>query len=264
MKLNKLLLATALAFALSSCTVVQPGPDEVAVLVDRPLLFGDGGVRDGDIRVGGTRTYTWVSTEARNITVKPVAVNVKFNDFNTKDNAPLDFNSVLRYRATDAAGLIRLGDSWFDNSVLPQYTDIVRRAVKGYDLQAVMSDQKTADELDDAVTAQITAIVKDQKLPIEILGVNLGRALPDPTVTAQMNLTVAERQRKLTMDQSSLAEKARKESETDRAAADNAYRLALGMSSDEFVKLEQAKLLVEACRSAKECVLVPAGTNVVR
>ena len=108
MKLNKMLLAVAVAAALSACTVVAPNPDEVAVLVDRPLFFGDGGVRDGDIRTGGTRTYTWWTTEVRNITVKPVAVDVKFSDFNTKDNAPLDFNSVLRYRATDAAAYQRL------------------------------------------------------------------------------------------------------------------------------------------------------------
>lgn len=262
MKFN--LMALALSLAFTGCTVVEPAADEVAVLIDRPVMFGDGGVRQGDVREGGTRTYTWQSTESKNITVKPVAVPVTFKDFNTADNAPLDFNTVLRYRTTNAPAMIKLGDAWFENSVSPQYTDIVRRAVKGYNLQDMMSNQTTADELDAKVTEQIKQIVADQKLPIEILGVNLGRALPDPTVTAQMNQTVAERQRKLTMDQSDLAEQARKSSETSRANADNAYRLALGMSSDEFVKLEQMKLLVEACKTAKECVLVPQGTSVVR
>lgn len=262
--MNKLFMTAGLALALSACTVVEPAADEVSVLIDRPLMFGDGGVRKDDVRTGGTRTYTWFSTESKNITVKPVAVPVPFSDFNTADNAPLDFKTVLRYRTTSAPDMVKLGDAWFENSVAPQYTDIVRRAVKGYNLQDLMSNQLTADELDDKVTEQIKAIVADQKLPIEILGVNLGRAMPDPTVTKQMNQTVAERQRKLTMDQSDLAEQARKNSETSRAQADNAYRLALGMSSDDFVKLEQMKLLVEACKTAKECVLVPQGTAVVR
>lgn len=264
MKFKHIALATALAVALSACTVVAPNPDEVSVLVDRPLLFGKGGVRDDDVRTGGTRTYTWFSTEAKNLSIKPVAENVKFDDFSSKDNTLLDFQTVLRYRVTNAPELVRLGDGWFANNVLPQYTDIVRREVKDFTMQELMSDQRKADELDARVTSAITKVVADQKLPVQVLGVNLGRARPDPTVLTQMNLTAAERQRSLTMQQADAAERARKEAETSRAAADNAYRLALGMSSDEFVKLEQAKLLVEACSKAKECVLVPQGTAVVR
>lgn len=260
----KCAVAMLLTIVVSGCTVVQPNADEVGVLIDRPIFFGEGGVREKDVREGGTRTYTWFSTEARYTTVKPTAEEVKFIDFNTKDNAPLDFATVFRYRVTNAPALIKLGDGWFVNSIKPQYTDIVRREVKGYNLQDLMSDQATADKLDDDVTALIKKVVAEQNLPIEVLSINLGRALPDPTVTAQMNQTVAERQRKLTMDQADAAEQARKNSETSRAAADNAYRLALGMTSEEFVSLEQAKLVVEACKSAQQCVLVPSGTNVVR
>ena len=264
MKINKLLAAITLGISLSACTVVNPNPDEVSVLVDRPLIFGKGGVRNDDVRAGGTRTYTWITTQSKNLSVKPVAENVKFDDFSSKDNTLLDFQTVLRYRVTNAPELVRLGDNWFSNSVLPQYTDIVRREVKGFTMQELMSDQSKADELDSRVTAAIIKVVAEQKLPIQVLGVNLGRARPDPIVLAQMNQTAAERQRGLTMQQADLAEKARKEAEVSRAAADNAYRQALGMSSEEFVKLEQAKLLVEACSKAKECVLVPSGTNVVR
>ena len=260
----KLLAVAAMSVLATACTVVSPNPDEVSVLIDRPLIFGKGGVRDDDVRKGGTRTYTWITTTAKNLSVKPVAESVKFDDFSSRDNTLLDFQTTLRYRVTNAPELVRLSDAWFANNVLPQYTDIVRREVKDFTMQELMSDQSKADELDARVTSAITSVVKEQNLPVQVLGVNLGRARPDPTVLQQMNQTAAERQRSLTMQQADQAERARKEAEVSRAAADNAYRQALGMTSEEFVKLEQAKLLVDACKSAKECVLVPQGTPIVR
>lgn len=262
--ISKLIAAAVLAAAATACTVVSPSPDEVAVLVDRPIAFGDGGVRDKDVREGGTYTYTWLTTEKKYLTIKPVAFPQKFNDFATKDNAPLDFSTVLRYRVTNAADLIRLGDGWFDNSIAPQYADIVRREVKKHSLVDVMSNGAVADQLDAEVTRQVRELVAEQKLPIEILTVNLGRAMPEKEVVSEMNATVVARQRQLTMAESKLAEDARKEEQIAKALADNAYRQGLGMSSDEFVKLELAKFQLEACKMAKECVVVPPGTNVVR
>lgn len=258
-----MLMALAVAMV-SACTVVTPAADEVAVLVDRPILFGEGGVRDNDVREGGTRTYTWFTTTAHNLTIKPQAFGQKFSDFATSDNAPLDFQTTLRFRVTNAADLIRLGDGWFDNSIAPQYADIVRREVKKHSLTDVMSNGEVADALDAEVTKQVKALVAEQKLPIEVLTVNLGRAMPEPDVVREMNQTVVERQRKLTMDQSKLAEDARKAQQEAKATADNAYRNGLGMNPEQFVALELAKYQLAACKEAKECVIVPPGTSVVR
>lgn len=254
----------ACAITMTGCTVVSPAADEVAVLVDKPLLFGEGGVRDDDVREGGTRTYTWFSTQKNYMTVKPQAFNQKFNDFATSDNAPLDFTTTLRFRVTNAPALLRLGEGWFNNSIAPQYADIVRREVKKYPLVDVMSNGEVADKLDQRVTEQVKALVAEQKLPIEVLTVNLGRAMPEPNVLREMNETVVQRQRKLTMDQSKLAEDARKEQQVAKAVADNAYRNGLGMSPEQFVSIELAKFQLAACQQAKECVIVPPGTNVVR
>lgn len=262
--MKKIMMIASLALALSGCTVVSPGADEVAVLTDRPLFFGEGGVRDDDVRQGGTRTYTYFSTTKVYMTVKPQAFSQKFTDFATSDNAPLDFTTTLRFRVTNAPALLRLGEGWFNNSIAPQYADIVRREVKKYPLVDVMSNGAVADSLDARVTEQVKALVAEQKLPIEVLTVNLGRAMPEPNVLREMNETVVQRQRKLTMDQSKLAEDARKEQQVAKAVADNAYRNGLGMSPEQFVSIELAKFQLAACQRAKECVIVPPGTNVVR
>lgn len=261
---KKIMIAALLAASLSACTIVSPAADEVAVLTDKPLFFGKGGVRDDDVRAGGTRTYTWFSTVSTSMTVKPQAFQQKFNDFATSDNAPLDFTTTLRFRVTNAPDLLRLGEGWFNNSIAPQYADIVRREVKKYPLVDVMSNGEVADKLDARVTEQVKQLVAEQKLPVEILTVNLGRAMPEPEVVREMNATVVERQRKLTMDQAKLAEDARKEQQVAKAVADNAYRNGLGMSPEQFVTIELAKFQLAACTKAKECVIVPPGTNVVR
>ena len=76
MKLKPLVLTAALVATLSGCTVVSPPNEEVAVLTDRPWIFGDGGIRADDVRKGGTRTYTWLTTQKQYIKVSPTAVSV--------------------------------------------------------------------------------------------------------------------------------------------------------------------------------------------
>lgn len=264
MKLKPLVLTAALVATLSGCTVVSPPNEEVAVLTDRPWLFGDGGIRTDDVRKGGTRTYTWWTTQKQYIKVSPTAVSVTFDDFSSVDNILLDFNTTIRYRTTNAPALVQLGPEWFRDNIQSQYTDIVRSQVKRYTMQQMMSDGHTAEKLDADITAAIGRVASEQKLPIEILGINLGRAKPNPNVLAQMNNTAAEQQRKLTMIQSTLAEQERAKQQKAKAQADNAYRNEVGLSPEQYLSLRMGELTVAACSQAKECVLIPPSTNVVR
>lgn len=70
-------------------------------------------------------------------------------------------------------------------------------------------------------------------------------------------------QRLLTLEQTRLAEDKRAESEKARADADNAYRNAIGLNVSEFVTLQVADKQIEACKAAKECVILPPGTGTV-
>jgi hypothetical protein len=54
--MKKTMLIAALASLLSACTVISPEPGQQAVLVDKPVFFGKGGVRLDDVRDAG-RTY---------------------------------------------------------------------------------------------------------------------------------------------------------------------------------------------------------------
>lgn len=134
------MLAIGLAGLLCACTVVSPDPGQQAVLVDKPLFFGKGGIRLDDVRDPG-RTYTWLTTSATYVDVTPQTVQVAFDDFSSSDNILLDFSTQIQYRITAPALLLsRFGQDWFKNNVASQYASIVRDQVKRYDMTKMMSD----------------------------------------------------------------------------------------------------------------------------
>lgn len=263
--MKKIFLAIALlsSLVLSACTVVSPSPTEAAVLVDKPIFFGEGGVRMDDVRSPGTRTYTWLSTQKRYVEVAPQQVAVPFNDYASVDNILLDFTTSVQYRVLDPAKLVTFGENWFATNIMQQYSEIVRNHVKKYTMKQMMSDSDTAAFLDADVLREVRALVADQKLPIEIKAINIGRAIPNPNVLAQMNLTAAEQQRKLTMDQARLAEIARKEQQIAKADADNAYRTNMNLTPQQYVDLQIADKQLAACINAKSCTILPPGTATV-
>jgi len=257
------LLLLALFSSLSACTAVSPEPGQQAVLVDKPLLFGTGGVRLEDVRNPG-RTYTWWTTDKIYVDVTPQTVQVGFDDFSSSDNILLDFSTQIQYRITAPALLLsRFGQQWFQNNVASQYASIVRDQVKRYDMTRMMSDPETAKLIDDAVTASVRALVKEQGLPIEIQNITLGRARPNANVLEQMNLTAAQQQRVKTLAEATNAERQREQEQVAKADADNAYRNRMGLSPEQYLASQIAELNANACKEAKACYQVPSGTNVI-
>lgn len=156
------MLAIGLAGLLCACTVVSPDPGQQAVLVDKPLFFGKGGIRLDDVRDPG-RTYTWLTTSATYVDVTPQTVQVAFDDFSSSDNILLDFSTQIQYRITAPALLLsRFGQDWFKNNVASQYASIVRDQVKRYDMTKMMSDPDTARKIDDSVTQNVSALVRSK------------------------------------------------------------------------------------------------------
>lgn len=260
----KTMTTAALAAALlCGCTVVSPEAGQQAVLIDKPLLFGDGGVRLEDVRNPG-RTYTWWTTSKTYVDVTPQTVQVAFDDFSSSDNILLDFSTQIQYRISAPALLLaRFGQDWFKNNVASQYAGIVRDQVKRYDMTRMMSDPDTAKQIDDAVTANVRALVKEQGLPIEIQNITLGRARPNADVLQQMNLTAAQQQRVKTLVEATNAERQREQEQIAKADADNAYRNRMGLTPEQYLASQIAEINAEACAKAEACYMVPSGTSVI-
>lgn len=233
------------------------------VVTDTPLFFGKGGVRPETLKPGAE--WIWSTTKRDVVNPKPVMIPVTIDDFVSEDNILLDFDASVTVQVTDWPTMIRLyGEQWWKNNLERPYQAMVREQVKQKSMKAMMSDVTAAKEVDDNLTKNLTDKVAELKMPVRILEISLGKAKPNAKILEQMNETAAQQQRLLTLEQARLAEVKRKEEQTAKAEADNAYRNTIGLSAEEYVRLQLADKLVAACREAKECVLVPQGTDVVR
>jgi regulator of protease activity HflC (stomatin/prohibitin superfamily) len=199
------------------------------------------------------------------VVITPQTVHVTFDDFSSKDNILLDFDTALQYRITDSVKLIEKygAANWFKNNVQSQYASIVREAVKGQTMSDMMSNPTTASTVDKEVTNAIRTLVKERGLPVEILDVTLGRARPNEDVLKQMNETAAQQQRQKTLVAATVAEEQRAKEQEARAEADNAYRTKLGMTIEQYSAVTIATINADACKAAKACYIVPSGTSVL-
>lgn len=248
-------------FAMRTETV-EPGNE--LVIVDKPYFFGSKGVRDETLKEG--RILLWRTSDVVSIRKTPLAIQVKFDDLSSQDSYLLDFESTIQFQIVDARRIVSDfgAKDWFSNNVQRQYMAIVREAVKKQTMTNMMSNPDTSTTVDNDITRQVEQLIIDSKLPIRILGVTLGRAKPNDNVLAQINLTAQQLQRNKTLVAATEAELQRAKEQTAKAAADNAYRNAIGMSPEQFIQLEAIKAYAGACERSDRCVVTPGmGTNVL-
>lgn len=238
--------------------VVEPGHE--LVVNDKPYLFGHDGVREKPIREG--RVWLFFTSSAEPVRMTPQATTIGIDDFSSKNNILLDFETTIQWRVSDSVVLVKnFGvKDWFNNNLKNQYLAIVRDAVKKRTMEEMMSDSNTAAQVDDEVTAAVRKLVTDEKLPIVILNVSLGRAKPNPNVLSQMNETAQQEQRKKSLFAATDAEKQREAEQIAKARADNAYRNAMSLSPEQFIQLEAIKRFSEACEKST-CVIGQPGVG---
>lgn len=232
------------------------------VVVDTPLIFGSGGVRDKALEPGAE--WIWRTTNLYPVNPKPFIITRAIDDFVSVDNILLDFESTVTVQVTDWPRMMKeFGPEWWKNNLERPYFSFVREEIKVRSMKEMMSSITASKEVDDSLTEDLTNKVKELNLPVKIVEINLGRAKPNSKILEQMNDTAAEQQRLLTLEQSRLAEVKRAEQQDAKAIADNAYRNKIGLNVSEFVQMQLADKQIEACRVAKECVLLPPGTSTV-
>lgn len=244
-KLRNIIIAVA-ALAVSACHYVSPDAGQEAVLIQKPYLFGHGGVVDTPVKTGAELVA--LSTSAVYVDVKPVQYTVEFDDLMSKDGIPLDFNSAIRLQVTDTVDLIkRYGPDWYKTNVDNAYRELVRQAVRKYGMNEVAIDTNAIDQIDNQVTQGMQRYLKSASLPVRLVSLTVGKANPPELIKNQRIRTAEEQQRQITEAQTKLAEDARKEAETARAIADNAYRQQMSLSPEQFVDLQRIGMQRDVC-----------------
>ena len=92
-----------------------------------------------------------------------------------------------------------------------------------------------------------SAFIKEKGLPVKLITMTVGRANPPDAIKNQRIETATQEQRIQTEQQTRLAEIQRKSAEEARAAADNAYRQAIGLSPEQYVQLKRIEMEQRVC-----------------
>lgn len=242
--------------------VVRPAHD--GVIVEKPYFFGAGGVRRSEILPPG-RWWVWKSNEVIEVVSVPYKQEVRIDDFATKDNYLVDFDTIISLRIKDAPAIIadwRI--TFWSESLKAEYNSIVRREVAKYTLYELMSDTVKLGQLDNDITTKMREYIASIKIPVVVEAVALGRAKPTAEVQAQINETARQTEAKQTNVKKAAAEEDRKKAEDKRAEADMAYASKMQISPAQFTALRIAEMQTEACKKATNCVIgldrvTPAG-----
>jgi regulator of protease activity HflC (stomatin/prohibitin superfamily) len=248
-----------LFFILAWFFSVKVGPGEEAVLVDKPLVWGHGGVRSEPVKTG--RTYIWPTTDSIPVEMRPQQFSEKFADLMSRDGVPLDFDAALRTQVLDSVALIeKFGEQWYENNVAVEFRNRVRQSVRKYGMNETAIDTAAVEKIDVEVSEALDSYLKSAGIPVKLIQVTVGKANPPDMIKTQRIETAREEQRKLTEDQRKKAEDARLEAETSRAAADNAYRTSMDLSPEQFVTMEAIKAQREVCKDGN-CTFVIGTQN---
>lgn len=241
---------------------ITTDPGNETALVDTPFFGGAGGVRD-TTQKPGTGWY-WFTTSGWNYSVTPIKIDEPLDHLPTADNNFINYASYIVLQFTDIADNVRKfgPERWYEHNLKEPYRTIVRDVSKQYNMTAIMTDPNTLAAIEKDIAARFTAHIKQTGLHVNLITVQMGKALPDAAVIVEMNNTAVQQQRKKSEVQRKLAEDSRLEAERARAAADNAYRNSMGLNPEEFVRLEGIKRYSEACAKSS-CTIIQGSVPIV-
>jgi regulator of protease activity HflC (stomatin/prohibitin superfamily) len=249
---------------LGSCTtghyITVPENNE-GVLISKPW-FGSGGYYPTTVKGPGS-TFTWGTTSAIMVATSPEQHTLEINDLMSSDGVPLDFDATILLQVNDPLVLIKsYGAKWYDNNLKSEVLSYVRDAVKKHGLNETAISTTAIASIDGEVTDRLEAYLRLHKFPVTLVRFTVGKANPPDSVKDQRIATAQQEQRLQTLIKSKLAEDQRKLSETARAEADNAYRVQMGLSPEQFVQLKTLETMKDVCGD-KNCTFVGTGTNIL-
>lgn len=259
--------AWLLVFALSiltGCRMYSPDAGHEIVLVEKPIIFGHGGIDPEPVKTG--LSIAAITTEGVDVYMQPFKYETQLDDTMTQDGVPISFHAIMVLKVTDSVSLIRnFGPDWYKNNLEEPFKTMVRQAVRKRGMNETAISTVALDAIDAEIRDGLTAFIASKGLPVNLVTMTVGRANPPDAIKNQRIETAAQEQRSNTEKQRKLAEDQRRAAETSRAEADNAYREAMHLSPEQFIQLETIKMQHEVCGPGGKatCTFIQNGANPV-
>jgi regulator of protease activity HflC (stomatin/prohibitin superfamily) len=245
------------ALALSACSVYTPDAGHAIVLVEKPWFFGHGGVDPTPVGTG--RTYAALSTEGVDVNMQPMRFEQELLDTMTSDGVPIGFHAIVTLQVTDPVVLVKnFGGNWYQNNLEQNFGQFVRQAVRKRGMNETAIDTTALEGIDTEIRENLVKFIQEKELPVKLITMTVGKANPPDAIKNQRIETAAQEQRIQTEIQIKNAETQRKSAEEARAAADNAYRQAIGLSPEQYVQLKKIEMERDVCLRDK-CTFIENG-----
>ena len=236
---------------LGSCTTIAPEAGEEGVKVHKPWIFGTGGVDMTPVETG--LEYTWLSTDYVIVNMLPQAYDEDLDDATSNDNTLLDFNTQIQLQVKDNMSPVLVknyGVNWYNSVIKEVYRNTVRGYISKYGPFDLMSNREVLDSINLFVKNDMQNYIamlsaKQGQLPIDVVNVVVGRAIPNERQKAEMDATAAATQAKRTEESKREMLVAREAAERQRAIADKAYQEELGLTTDQFIQLRAWEIIKE-------------------
>ena len=256
-------ILAVLVTMLTSCHGVMPDADEEAVLIKKPWFFGHGGV-DNDPVTTGCEWCCW-TTSSETFKITPQRYDEVFDDIFSNDNTPLDFNTYINIQIEKGKTPILLqnyGVDWYKNNLQVFYRNKTREYVSMFNPFDLISNREVLNKIDSAIIVDVRKHVESlsatKEFPIKILSVTTGAAKPNKEQLSEMNRTAQLIQQKRSEEQKVQAEKARTESEYQRAIADKAYMREMNLTASQFIQMKYIEMIASK-KDANIDVLIGGG-----
>src|SRR5205823_5414351 len=104
------------ALGLVGCSVYSPDAGHEIVLIEKPWIFGHGGVDSDPVKPG--RTFAAITTEGVDVYVQPQKFDTEMHDTMTADGVPISFHAIVVLQVTDSVVLIKnFGPNWYQTKL---------------------------------------------------------------------------------------------------------------------------------------------------
>ena len=256
------MMMSIFALMLTGCSGVTPDAGHQAVLIEKPMIFGSGGIDPTPVQAG--RTFVALTTQAIDVNMMPQKYESEMPDIMTSDGVPITFHAIAVLQVTDSVSLIKtFGEDWYKNNLEEQFKTMVRQAVRKHGMNETAISTAALDEIDGEIKLELEKFLKEKNLPVKLVTMTVGKANPPDAIKNQRIETAAQEQRIQTEKQTKLAEDQRMMAERSRAEADNAYRESMHLSPEQFIQLKQIEMLKQACADKGACTFINGSATAV-
>jgi hypothetical protein len=248
----------------AGCSRFSPDAGHEIVLIQKPWIFGHGGVDAVPIRTG--LTFGAITTSGVDVYMQPQKFETELPDTMTSDGVPITFHAIMVLQVSDSVALIRnFGPDWYTNNLEEPFKTMVRQAVRKRGMNETAISTTALDAIDAEIHDALIAFIASKTLPVKLITMTVGKANPPDSVKNQRIETATQEQRIQTEKQRKLAEDQRQQAEQSRANADNAYREAMHLSPEQFIQLEMIKMQDHVCGTAGKgaCTFIQNGATPV-